>query len=86
MKLITFLQDQQERVGVLTADETAVRPLPYADMLALIEQADGLSAAVEAALTGCRFDRTQLRAALTGSPLPAQIALDLCALLEQQDF
>ena len=49
MKLITFLQDQQERVGVLTADETAVRPLPYADMLTLIEQADGLSAAVEAA-------------------------------------
>jgi len=45
-----------------------------------------LSAAVEAALTGCRFDRTQLRNALSASPLPAQIALDLCALLEQQDF
>jgi len=49
MKLITFLQDQQERVGALTADETAVLPLPYADMLELIEKADQLK---EAAATG----------------------------------
>ena len=44
MKLVTFLQNEQERVGVLTADETAVRPLPYADMLALIASGDDLSA------------------------------------------
>ena len=51
MKLITFLQNEQERVGVLTADETAVLPLPYADMLELIEAADRLkeTAAAEAA-------------------------------------
>ena len=37
MKLVTFLQDGREFVGVLTADETAVRPLPFADMNTLIE-------------------------------------------------
>ena len=49
MKLVTFLQDQLERVGALTADETAILPLPYADMLDLIQQAEGLPAAVAAA-------------------------------------
>ena len=37
MKLVTFLQDGREFVGVLTADETAVRPLPFAGMNTLIE-------------------------------------------------
>ena len=37
MKLVTFLQDGRESVGVLTADETAVRPLPFANMNTLIE-------------------------------------------------
>ena len=37
MKLVTFLQDGREFVGVLAADETAVRPLPFADMNTLIE-------------------------------------------------
>jgi 2-keto-4-pentenoate hydratase/2-oxohepta-3-ene-1,7-dioic acid hydratase in catechol pathway len=35
MKLVTYLQGGQERVGVLTAD--GVAPLPYADMQAVIE-------------------------------------------------
>lgn len=43
MKLITYLYENTECVGVLTADETAVHPLPYGDMTALIE--DQLSAA-----------------------------------------
>ena len=43
MKLVTFLQNQQERVGVLTADETAVLSLPYADMLEVIRNADHLA-------------------------------------------
>jgi len=39
MKLVTYRHDGRERTGVLTADETAVRPLPYADMNTLIETA-----------------------------------------------
>ena len=49
MKLITFLQDQTERVGVLTSEETAVLPLPYTNMLELIEKADQLKEAAAAA-------------------------------------
>ena len=37
MKLVTYLSNGEEHVGVLTADESAVRPLPYADMQAVIE-------------------------------------------------
>ena len=37
MKLITFLYDNTEAVGVLTEDGAAVRPLPFADMNALIQ-------------------------------------------------
>ncbi len=37
MKLITFLYDNKETVGVLTEDGAAVRPLPFADMNALIQ-------------------------------------------------
>ena len=44
MKLITFLHENVEKVGVLTADETAVAPLPFPDMNTLIESGD-LSAA-----------------------------------------
>ena len=46
MKLITYRYENKESVGVLTADETAVHPLPYGDMTALIE--DQLSAAAAA--------------------------------------
>ena len=37
MKLVTFLHDNKEAVGVLTEDGAAVRPLPFADMNALIQ-------------------------------------------------
>lgn len=37
MKLVTFLHDNKESVGVLTKDGAAVRPLPFADMNALIQ-------------------------------------------------
>ncbi len=37
MKLVTYLEDGQEKVGTLTADEKAVRPLPYADMVSAVE-------------------------------------------------
>ena len=46
MKLITYHYENKEYVGVLTADETAVHPLPYGDMITLIE--DQLSAAAAA--------------------------------------
>ena len=37
MKLITYLENGKEKVGALTADEKAVRPLPFADMTAAVE-------------------------------------------------
>lgn len=37
MKLVTYLDHDLEKVGALTADETAILPLPYPDMLALLE-------------------------------------------------
>ena len=48
MKLITYLYQGAERVGVLTTDGSAVRPLDYPDMLSLIEAGtDELRAAGE---------------------------------------
>ena len=40
MKLVTYLQDGGERVGILSPDGAAVRPLPCVDMNALIEGGD----------------------------------------------
>ena len=37
MKLVTYLHDGKEAVGVLREDGAAVRPLPFPDMNALIE-------------------------------------------------
>ena len=49
MKLVTFLHAGHERTGALTADETAVRVLPYADMDTLIQtNRQELDAAVQA--------------------------------------
>lgn len=43
MKLVTYLENGEEKVGALTADETAVRALPFADMTAAVEAGlDGL--------------------------------------------
>lgn len=46
MKLVTYLQNGAEKVGALTADEKAVRPLPFGGMLAAIEA--GIDALVPA--------------------------------------
>ena len=52
MKLVTFLHAGQEHTGALTADETAVHVLPYADMDSLIRaERKELDAAVQAAET-----------------------------------
>lgn len=40
MKLVTYLQAGTKHVGLLSADGTAVRPLPCPDMNALIESGD----------------------------------------------
>ena len=37
MKLVTYLQNGKEAVGVLSVDGSVVRPLPFADMNTLIE-------------------------------------------------
>ena len=50
MKLVTYLQNGKEAVGVLSEDGTAVHPLPFPDMNALIEAPrEQLLAAAEAA-------------------------------------
>ena len=48
MKLVTYLQDGRERVGILSPDGAAVRPLPCVDMNALIEGGDLAGAAARA--------------------------------------
>ena len=37
MKLVTYLENGTEKVGALTADEKAVRPLPFGDMVSAVE-------------------------------------------------
>lgn len=37
MRLVTYKEDEREKVGVLSADGAAVYPLPYPDMQAVIE-------------------------------------------------
>lgn len=50
MKLVTYLHNGKEAVGVLSEDGTAVHPLPFPDMNALIEAPrEQLLAAAEAA-------------------------------------
>ena len=49
MKLVTYLLDGKESVGVLSGDGAAVRPLPFSDMNTLIEAPrDELLSAAEA--------------------------------------
>jgi 2-keto-4-pentenoate hydratase/2-oxohepta-3-ene-1,7-dioic acid hydratase in catechol pathway len=52
MKLITFLHENLEQIGALTADESAVHVLPYLDMEEVIRTPrEELDAAVQAAET-----------------------------------
>ena len=70
MKLITYRLHGAEHVGALTADGTAVAPLPYADMNILIETAslEELCAAAAAAET-IPMDQVELLAPI---PRPRQ--------------
>ena len=75
MKLVTFLQDGREFVGVLTADETAVRPLPFADMNTLIEAPrEQLLSAAKAADASLSLSAVTL---LSPIPRPRQDAICL---------
>ena len=70
MKLISFLHGGQERVGVLSGDESAVRPLPFADMNTLIEAPRAqLSAALDAAGEALPLSAVELLAPI---PRPRQ--------------
>ena len=70
MKLVTYLYQDKESVGVLTADEAAVRPLPFADMNTLIEAPrEQLLSAVEAAESSLPLSAVTLLAPI---PRPRQ--------------
>ena len=70
MKLITFLHGNKETVGVLTEDGAAVRPLPFADMNALIQASrEALLAAVKAAAAALPLSAVTLLAPI---PRPRQ--------------
>lgn len=66
MKLVTYLYNGREAVGVLSEDSAAVRPLPFPDMNALIEAPrDRLLSAVKDA-----NDSLPLSAVTLLSPIP----------------
>lgn len=70
MKLISFLHGGQECVGVLSGDESAVRPLPFTDMNTLIEAPRAqLSAALDAAGEALPLSAVELLAPI---PRPRQ--------------
>lgn len=70
MKLISFLHGGQECVGVLSGDESAVRPLPFTDMNTLIEAPRAqLSAALDAAGEALPLSTVELLAPI---PRPRQ--------------
>ena len=70
MKLVTYLYQDKEFVGVLTADEATVRPLPFADMNTLIEAPrEQLLSAVEAAESSLPLSAVTLLAPI---PRPRQ--------------
>ena len=70
MKLVTSLYQDKESVGVLTANEATVRPLPFADMNTLIEAPrEQLLSAVEAAESSLPLSAVTLLAPI---PRPRQ--------------
>ena len=70
MKLVTYLYQDKESVGVLTANEATVRPLPFADMNTLIEAPrEQLLSAVEAAESSLPLSAVTLLAPI---PRPRQ--------------
>ena len=89
MKLVSFLQDGRECVGVLSADETAVRPLPFADMNALMEvPRDQLLSAVKAADTSLPLSAVTLLPGTiiaTGTPAGVGMGFDPPKFLKPGD-
>lgn len=77
MKLVTYMQNGAEKVGALTADEKALRPLPFGDMLAAIEA--GVEALVPAGEAVPLTDVTLL------SPIPRPRQDVICLGINYRD-
>lgn len=70
MKLVTYLRDGLEQIGILSEDGTKVFPLPYTDMQAVIEAPkDELTAAVKSATDSIPLSAISLLAPI---PRPRQ--------------
>ena len=81
MKLVTYLQNGKEAVGVLSVDGSMVRPLPFADMNTLIEAPrEQLLAAVEAAK-----DALPLSAVTLLAPIPRPRQDIICLGMNYRD-
>ena len=81
MKLVTYLYDGKEAVGVLSEDGVVVHPLPFADMNALIEAPrEQLLAAAEAAQ-----DALPLSAVTLLAPIPRPRQDIICLGMNYRD-
>ena len=81
MKLVTYLQNGKEAVGVLSVDGSVVRPLPFADMNTLIEAPRAqLLAAAEAAK-----DALPLSAVTLLAPIPRPRQDIICLGMNYRD-
>ena len=81
MKLVTYLQNGKEAVGVLSVDGSVVRPLPFADMNTLIEAPrEQLLAAAEAAK-----DALPLSAVTLLAPIPRPRQDIICLGMNYRD-
>ena len=81
MKLVTYLQNGKEAVGVLSVDGSVVRPLPFADMNTLIEAPrEQLLAAAEAAQ-----DALPLSAVTLLAPIPRPRQDIICLGMNYRD-
>ena len=81
MKLVTYLQNGKEAVGVLSVDGSVVRPLPFADMNALIEAPrEQLLTAAEAAQ-----DALPLSAVTLLAPIPRPRQDIICLGMNYRD-
>ena len=81
MKLVTYLQNGKEAVGVLSVDGSIVRPLPFADMNTLIEAPrEQLLAAAEAAK-----DALPLSAVTLLAPIPRPRQDIICLGMNYRD-
>ena len=85
MKLVTYQYEGNERVGALTPDGAAIRPLPYPDMNTLIESAsfaDLLSAASAAESSGASVPAAE---AVLLAPIPRPRQDIICLGMHYRD-